>query len=303
MLLLLLACADAEKNGDTALPGLDSFSDTSGDTSADTSGDTAGTWPEGLAPLTEPSEGECPDFATASPVFRSHGLDREVRVYLPREQTAGMGMMVVWHPLGYTARQLATFMDLQGMADATGTVILAPESKEDNVYDWDFWNGLDDDLVMFDDLRTCAVRTLGVDPTRVTAHGMSAGGLMTTMLSLQRAGSLATVSVFSGGTEPAVSWSTPASPFPALVVYGGEDDIYGSGRTALNFTETTTNYVNELRDNGQFVVLCNHDLGHTLPPETNDMIVAWNFAHRYAEPSPFAGGDISALPTYCGVVP
>lgn len=296
MLFLLIACTSTKSTDDTAAAA--------GDTAGDTAADTDTGLPEGLAPLTEPSNGECPALdGTASPTFQSNGIEREVRVYLPKSPPAGMGMMVVWHPLGTTARQIATYMDLQGMADATGTLILVPEAKSDNIYEWDFWNGLDDDLVMFDDLRACAVRDLGVDPARVSAHGMSAGGLMTTFLSMKRGDSLATVSVFSGGTEPVIQWSTPASKFPALVVYGGPTDVYGSGPTAINFTETTTNYVDELRTNGQFVVLCNHDSGHTLPPETDDMIVAWNLAQRFGEPSPFEGGDLSALPEYCGVAP
>lgn len=296
MLLALLACS---------APNIVQPPDTAGDTAGDTSTDTgAAAWPEGLAPLTTLSEGECPDLSENGPAtFRSHGLDRKIRVYLPKERPAGMPMMVVWHWLGSSARQVADVMDLEGMAERTGSVILVPESKDDNQYDWDFWNGLDDDLVMFDDLRTCAVQDLGVDPARISAHGMSAGGLMTTFLSVQRADSLATVSVFSGGTEPVVQWQQPAHPFPALVVYGGDTDLYGSGASQVNFTTTTTHYVDELRENDQFVVLCNHGLGHTLPPETDDMVIAWNLTHVYGEDSPYLDGDISAFPDYCGVVP
>lgn len=295
-LTALLACSPT--GGGTDDPSTD-------DTGAadDTGGDTGAAWPEGLAPLGEPSGGGCPDLSESGAVtLTANGIEREVRLYRPETVSEGAPAMFVWHPLGLSARQIAQYMDLGDFADATGTVIVVPESKSDNMYEWDFWNGLDDDLVLFDDLRACLVTELGVDPARVTSHGMSAGGLMTTHLSIHRGDRLATVSPFSGGTEPVVRWDTPAYAFPALVVFGGESDTYGSGAAMVDFAETTANYVSELREAGHFVVLCDHGGGHTLPNETTDMLEAWNLTHRFGEPSPFADGDLSELPEWCEVV-
>jgi poly(3-hydroxybutyrate) depolymerase len=302
-LTALLACSPDAPGSDDGSGTDDTAGDTSGDTSGDTGGDSGGEWPEGLAELTEPSGGACPDLSSSGAVtLTANGKEREVRLYLPESVAPGAPAMFVWHPLGMSARQIAQYMDLSEFAEATGLVIVVPEAKSDNQFEWDFWNGSDDDLVLFDDLRSCLVTELGVDAARITSHGMSAGGLMTTHLSIQRADSLATVSPFSGGTEPVVRWSTPAYPYPALVVFGGESDTYGSGASQVDFAETTANFVEELRENGQFVVLCDHGGGHTLPNETMDMIEAWNLTHRFGEPSPFADGDLSALPEWCAVV-
>jgi hypothetical protein len=282
-MLFLLACA-----GEPGLPG-------AGDDTAAITGTTS-TWTEGLAPLTALSDGECPDLADGQSKFSSNGRERKVRLYLPAEPTTAV---FVWHPLGVSARQIADYMDLEALAAQSDVAFVVPEAKDDNPFEWDFWNGLDDDLVMFDDLRTCLVDGLGVDPGRIGSHGMSAGGLMTTFLSMERGDSLATVSVFSGGTEPVIPWEAPAHAFPALVVYGGEGDTYGSGATQIRFEETTLNYVDELRAAGHFVVLCDHGGGHTLPPETGDMLMAWHPAHQFGDASPFST-DISALPAFDG---
>lgn len=306
MLVLILACdMTPGSNGDK--DPTDATTDTA-DTGADDTGttDTTGTtWPEGLAALTDLSGDGCPDLSEAGEAtLTSNGIERDIRVYRPDALAAGAPAMFVWHPLGTTAQQIARYMNLDDLAEEAGAIILVPEAKEDNLFEWDYWNGLDDDLTMFDDLRTCLVTELGVDPTRISSHGMSAGGLMTTFMSLQRADSLATVSPFSGGTEPVIQWRTPAWKFPALVVYGGEGDTYGSGMATVNFEDTTLNYVAELRENEQSVVLCNHEGGHTIPIEAYDMILLWNFGVRFGETDPFGGENpLSDIASFCEVVP
>jgi len=41
--------------------------------------------------------------------------------------------------------------------------------------------------------------------------------------------------------------------------------------------------------------------GHDLPPDADVMLREWPLAHRYGEPSPFAEGDLSALPDICAL--
>jgi poly(3-hydroxybutyrate) depolymerase len=286
-MLLLLACTSPDPT-----PATDADTTDTG-TEADPLG--------GTAPLAELSDGECPDLSeSGSSTFSSHGLDRKVRVILPSSGAEGAPVLFEWYWLGGSVRDAIDAFDLENWAEETGTVVVVPTSDPNDTFEWGFWNGGEDDLALYDDLRTCLSTDLKVDLTRFSSSGMSAGGLWTTFLANHRGDTLATELVFSGGTNSAFPYVTPASEFPALLVYGGDSDVFNGGVT-VDFEAATLEYAEKLHQDGHFVVLCNHDRGHTIPPEGRSMLDAWIPAHRFGEASPFANGDLSALPDYCSV--
>lgn len=253
--------------------------------------------------LAEPT-GDCPDLTTpGSKHFVSNGEDRDFLIYYPDDRPEGMPLVFYWHPLGGTASMMVNYLDLDEVARDNGFALIVPDSLDSNPFEWNFIGGeaeAADDLALFDDLRTCAVRQLGVDVRKVHATGMSAGGLWTTFLSIHRGDALASVLVMSGGTGNLVQYEAPAGEsFPALLMWGGPNDTFSSGPLDINFQETTQTFSDSLRTDGHFVVHCEHDEGHDIPPEGLDVSVAWILPHVYGEPSPWLGRDPSEMASYC----
>ncbi len=283
----LLACTQPHVGGSDALP-VDSGADSATD-SVDT-----GPQPAALATL---SDGECPDFsAMGSSKFTSDGQERKVMMYWPAARPANMPVVFVWHYLGGTARDMVNIFDLQGYAEAAGAVVIVPEALSTNQFEWDFWNSGTADVTMYDDLRTCVSQEFGVNLKKVSSTGMSAGALWTSWLAINRGDTLSTILTFSGGTEPVITYASPASNFPALLDYGGDSDQFSGGGVVVNFEQTTINFANELYADGHTVMLCDHNLGHTIPPEGRAQMDAWLTAQTYGEPNTV---DVSALSSYC----
>lgn len=252
------------------------------------------------APLAELSSGACPDLGdSGKSTFLSSGVERTVSVYLPEDRAPGMPVLFVWHPLGWTATQYASALELADWADENGYVVIVPHALPDAAFEWNFFAEGDGDLQLYDDLRTCVADQLDADLYRVASTGMSAGGLWTTFLSMRRSDTLSSVVVMSGGTEPIMRYLTPDVKFPALLLWGGEDDTYGSGFGSVDFNATMLDYTAKLQADEHFVVEWNHGEGHTIPREGMDATSAWVLAHRYGEPSPFLDGDLSDLPDGC----
>jgi len=253
------------------------------------------------AELVEPSAGSCPDFGGDRVELVSGGLDREALVYLPGGETADAPVLFVWHPYGGDARYMARALGLEDYAAETGTVVIVPEASGKFPFEWDFSGDGAEDLALYDDLRSCVVTELGVDVRRVGVTGFSAGALWTTFLGIHRGDTLASLLAFSGGTGGMVRYSTPAMTFPALLTEGGEGDTFGSGGAMVSFHDATFAFAEELSVDGHLVTVCSHTRGHDLPPDADVILREWPLAHRYGEPSPFAEGDLSALPDICAL--
>ncbi len=287
LVLLLLACTapSTDETGDTA----------SGDTAPDPNA-----YLKGTAPLATVSGGECPSIDGGKVELTSNGVERSAKVIVPSSGGEGKGVVFAWYPLGGSAQWMINALDLDEWAEQNDLVVVVPTASGEEAFEWAFMRAAEanNDLVLFDDLRTCLYEQLAVDLGRVSSMGFSAGALWTSYLSLYRGDTLASILPFSGGTDPVIEYRTPASAFPALLPFGGDSDTYGGG--LVNFWETQGNFAASLAADGHFVVVCDHGGGHTLPPESLDMMTAWLPAHTYGQPSPFLG-DISAFPDYCAV--
>ena len=253
----------------------------------------------GTAALATVSGDSCPEIDGGKITLTSDGRERTVKVLLPDGDTAGKPLVFAWHPLGADADWLASALDLREYADTVDAVVFVPDSTGENTYEWGYVVETVADLTLYDDLRTCAYEQLAIDLGRVSSVGFSAGALWTSYLAVHRGDTLATILPFSGGADPIIAYEAPAGPLSALLNYGGDTDLYGGG--IVDFTETTLSLADGLVGDDHFVVLCNHDGGHTIPPEGRDMMDAWLTRHTFGAASPFVSGDLSNFPDYCGV--
>lgn len=252
---------------------------------------------KGTAPLAEVTGGECPDLSDSGNVsLTSNGVERTVKLFLPESGAEGAPVLFEWYPLGSSAGQIASYLDLRQYADETGSVVVVPTSESSNAFEWGFWNGGENDLALYDDLRTCLSTELKVDLGRISANGMSAGGLWTSYLGDHRGDTLATILAFSGGTDDSTfPYVAAAGAFPALLVHGGESDIYAD---TVNFRDATLDLAEHLDADGHLVIVCDHGGGHVIPAEGIDMMLSWLPAHTFGEASPFAT-ELGDLPQYC----
>ena len=113
-------------------------------------------------------------------------------------------------------------------------------------------------------------------------------------------------------------WRIPFTPrhthFPAVVLWGGPTDWRGaSPALGIDFEAASIRLRDALLANGQFVVACTHDRGHTVPPisapagSATRFWALWRFMldHPYATtPSPYAASGLPAgFPEWCAVAP
>lgn len=269
-------------------------------TGDDTAAGTTDPRPEPAA-ITEISDGECPAIEARASTFSSGGASRSVAIYAPDPVPEGLPVLFYWHPLGGSASQMASYLDLPGWAEEHQIMVIAPNASADNMFEWDFWNNQDDDLILYDDLRACASQEWGVDLSRVYSSGMSAGALWTSFLSTRRGDTLAALLPFSGGSGDLWQYQTPGSQFPAVLPYGGDTDTWGGSGITVDFQEATLEFAAQLEGDGHPVILCNHEGGHTLPRETMDITTAFLLPQVYGQDP--AGFDkdamLALLPDYC----
>lgn len=283
LLLPLLACAPADDD--------DGAADETG--AADGSDGSDGT--DGPV-VTEPppySQGDCPTFEEGANTFATGETTYTVHVWLP-DDPAGAPLLTAWHWLGGSARSLVNAMDLEDIVDDHGVILVAADS-DGSQFEWHF---LDDpagnpDLLLFEDLVACAHAQWAVDLDRVYATGMSAGGLWTSYLTMHAAEWLAATAPMSGGIE---AYTPTAAPIPAMLTWGGPSDLYST----YSFEDATLRMSDAMVADDNFVVLCEHDDGHTLAPWGTGP--AWEFlaAHpKGVDPWPWADGLPEGLPDGC----
>jgi poly(3-hydroxybutyrate) depolymerase len=309
MLMMLLACTGPSDDGDK---------DPKGD-SIDSEAQSA--WPEGLAEPAELSSGECPDMTTSgTTTFTSSGETRKVTLLVPNDVGADSQVVFFFHGLMDPASTpdptdyLASALNLQQVANEHNAIMILPESPTRTEFGqtfflWDVEGSSDADIVLFDDLRTCAHQAHGPDMARLSALGFSGGALFTTMIASQRGDTLSTFVEMSGGADLDVlisdslvaAYETPAWSIPALLWSGGTEDVWPNSSFALvDFAAGTDTLQENLLEDGHFVVRCLHEQGHTITNAEWSSAITWIDGHRFGQGSPFEG-DISALPSTCEV--
>ncbi len=287
----------------------------------DAAGDTAAA--EAAPPeLAELSSGECPDFSAGSTTFLSSGVERRVTTVLPSDGTEGAPVVFFFHGLmdsgyGYSGpgEYMANALDLQAVADDTGTIIVLPDSEKIDLgimqaYMWNIDVPEGADIVLFDDLRTCAADDLGADTKKMSAFGFSGGALFVTKVVSLRGDHLASAVEASGGaeaeiplyTDPVPAYSDPGSRLPVLLISGGDADVWPDPSLVIvDFEETSDNLQGGLLGDGHFVVRCKHEKGHTLPNKAWSLSRDWLDYHRWGVDSPYEEQGLGGDDDWCEV--
>ncbi len=279
--------------------------------------DTHGT--AALAPL---SDDECPDLTkSGTSTFRSSGEDRQVTVVLPTSPKPGMSVNVYFHGTAFPtdtstpAADIAARYGVQVRADATNTVWLMPDARVQTLLDtvvaylWDVMAQDEADVVLFDDLRTCAAENLDVDLTRLSAVGFSAGALWTTVLIGQRADTLAGDVELSGGSDavvpgldhPFAPYTTPVTSLPVLMTTGAEgQDVWPTPELVMvDFNAATGTLQGKLLADGHFTVRCRDDEGHVEDDRDWEFATAWTAAQQFGQPSPYETEGLGSEADWC----
>ena len=304
---LLAACGDT-LSGDDSGPA------------PDTTLSTAAPQPSAL---TEPSDGECPAMKTSgTSTFSSSGDARTVTVIVPTDPPAGpLPLVVFFHGLldastASPSQEFADALDFQQLADQTGAVLVAPDSRIQNLFNlyevwlWDLLREDDHDQVLFDDLRSCAASQLDIDLARMSAVGFSGGALFTTVILSDRGGTLASAVEMSGGADvdtgffpsPLSIYVTPETDFPVLLVSGGESDVWPDpSLVVVDFTAATDTLQDHVTADAHFAVRCLHDRGHTVTNAEWNLAVDWAMDHTFGQPSPYATEGLGNDDDWCTV--
>ena len=266
-------------------------------------------------PLSKLSDGECPNKRGRSR-FSSNGQRRKVEIVVPDNPQGAMPVIFTFHGLLHPSYDpidsMVNGFQLQQEANARNAIFVVPEAPEVEIpligtyLLWDFLDGGEDDLVLFDDLRTCLADQHEIDLSRVHAWGVSGGGLWTSMLTIHRADALASVVEFSGGSD--LELPIEGGPFivtagidtapPALLVAGGTGDVWPDPiLPVIDFVEATDTLQSSLLAAGSPVVRCDNDLGHAvITNELWSLAMDWMAAHAL----PNTGQEAASVPLLDG---
>ncbi len=270
--------------------------------------------PDPAAPLAELSDGECPDMSESGmSTFSSAGLERKVAVVFPDDPQPGMAVVFNFHGLTNAGSNPVegSLTQIQAEANANDSVVIMPEARVTSmplmgeILIWGILDDAEPDLILFDDLRTCAFNELDIDLKKVSTWGHSGGALWSTAMLMERSTSLAAVVEFSGGAEfsipgmggPYLTYSTPERQVPVLLTSGGSEDAWPQGFAVINFEETTDTLAAALVEDGHRVARCSHQQGHyAIPSDLWAFSTRWDLEHHFSEASPFSEED---LPSGC----
>jgi predicted esterase len=234
--------------------------------------------------------------------FPSGGLDREVEVVLPDGHNTDetWPLLIALHGIGSDIDAMVDGSNLREAVQTRGLVMVAPQAIDrGGTAAWDPVGApnVNVDIVLVDDLITCASEQYKVDPERIYITGMSLGGLMTGTLISTRSEVFAAAMPFSGGFMTRPSDDTLA--IPTLVSWGGEEDTY----YGQDFNSLAGDMISTLSDRGHGVVACNHGTGHNLEEGF------WDWALTFAEDHTRGGLELAyseslpaVFPDYCEVV-
>lgn len=296
------------------------------------------------------SRGTCPTWRAGSNAMAT-GPDtqtatRRFLLVLPAEPARPgerFPLAFAWHWLGGSAAAMVERGRLQQTADQYRMVFIVPEAKGDvtifgsgiglfgfATVPWPFMattenRRVEEELVFFDDLLSCATAQLPINQDCVSTIGLSAGALFSAQLAAARGDYLASLVSLSGGVQSAKPlgnllllrpWSNAGASathrLPALVLWGGGGDEC----LTIDFASASRALESVLVANGHFLVECVHDCSHGLwfddglPPAAGEplpfaSLVAFMLAHPYwlapgASPYRLSGLPASFLP-FCGV--
>ena len=226
---------------------------------------------------------------------------RQVDLYLP-DTPEGAPVLFIWHGLGDNPTNMARAFGAQQIANRFDAVVVVPHSSgQFFTSEWSFYgNSTRTDAYLFDETLGCLHSQFEVDLNRIYTTGFSAGALWSSWLLMNRSEYLAAVVLFSGGAGPINPYRSPAHNTPVLSFFGGDSDLFANG--LINFADLTNMLVSLLLEDGHFVILCNHNEGHTIPLNPMVYAIPFLFEHQFNSPtSPYEGGLGSEWAAFCEI--
>ncbi len=285
---------------------------TTGDASSSTGGDengedsSSGTTTGAITPsFGEPDvlptpDGVCPAFETGTLDFEPGETGpRQARVWYDPETGGGGPIVFYWHGTGSSPLEAEYGLGNAAIDDilARGGMVVAPVSDpEAGQFPWFLVLGTEeDDVHLMDEIVGCAAEGPGIDPSRIHAIGMSAGGLQTSQVSVRRSSYIASVVVYSGGLFTSeLPNDDPDRPFPAMIYHGGPEDI-----VVVSFQQASERYKQYIDDLGGYALICDHGGGHVIP---DSRVYSWQFLldHPFdIAPFPYQGQIPDWVPDIC----
>lgn len=336
--LLLIGCGsgiDNASSATTAAGGSGGAPTTGGSggggatSSASTGGSGVGGSVAGVSCATEPppgapqpaapkaySGGVCPTMVQGSNTINSMGHDRQFLLAVPSDLQPGEKLPIIflWHWLGASAESFYDKGEVQTAVDTQRFLGILPQAKGDLLFEWPFESiqtqaRMDEEFAFFDDLLACATEQFNTNASCVSSVGVSAGALFTDQLAGARSDYLASFMSLSGGVEGFIKpWAHPPHRLPGLVLWGGMGDIC----IVINFQQGSLALEQALGQDGNFLVECIHNCGHTeppfeAPPGLSKYAGLWQFAFDHpfwlgAGQSPYTTDGLPlGVPEWCAI--
>jgi len=251
--------------------------------------------------------GPCPEFENGWVIFSPVGVSPR-QVFLWIGDTGGGPLVFWWHGAGGSAQNASVGIgpDIISEITAQGGVVASIEADPSLSFGEWYLNTTDrqDDLIVADLVVACAIQEKQIDVTRIHVVGFSAGGKQAAQMAIRRSGYVASVVIYSGGLFPESivphpPYEEPDNQFPSLVFWGGPSDV-----VLVDNVQAAQDYYDFISINGNFTIMCDHNGGHTIPPE--GQAAAWRFFQDHpwgASPEPYLNGMPPEIPDYCTVNP
>jgi hypothetical protein len=244
--------------------------------------------------------GVCPEFAAGMITVRPGTITRQVRLWISdASRTLDGPLVFYWYGTNGEPAEAERGLGAQTIAAITalGGVVVAPvHDPAAGIWPWFLVAGTRDlDLQVADELVACAIEKVGIDRRRIHSAGFSAGAIQTVQLSYRRSGYIASVVTYSGAKAPGIPDQDPSNKLAAMIFHGGPND-----RVVVSFQAGSEMYKADLAAAGRFSLICNHGLGHRIPPAVADG--AWRFLQDHplgTTPSPYVATLPPGLPSYC----
>jgi len=135
---------------------------------------------------------ECPALSEGRNFdFPSGEEDREFELIVPEAYDAAQAWPLVfaWHGITSDIDSIVSNAGLEDAAEKYDAIFVVPQSRElGGVSAWDPVNGdgVNLDLLLFDDLLTCMTEQYNIDSDRVSTTGISNGGLFIGVMIVER---------------------------------------------------------------------------------------------------------------------
>jgi polyhydroxybutyrate depolymerase len=166
------------------------------------------------------------------------GTGRSALVHVPQDGALGVArpLVLALHGAYDNPADLAAAIGLSAVADEHGFVVAYPAAAgETHTWGIRTADGIAADVAFISELIDRLGRELCLDPRRVYASGISAGGGMTKVLACRLDGRLAGIELVSAVYGPELGDCLPAHPVPTLAFAGLLDPLlpYYGGRIPI----------------------------------------------------------------------